>query len=81
MADKKVTVEDIYKKFFTTMYNAKHIVLIVWESPFGNIEYRSGAFEEMAEASFYADALESSYFNKGMKYTIYVDGCYYGGGC
>ena len=63
---------DLIVEYRPTNYRPLHTVLVVWESPFGTIENRSGCFNNYTEAKFFANTLKEEYSKYEMKFSIYL---------
>lgn len=63
---------DLIVEYRPTNYRPSHTILIVWESPFGTIERRSGCFNNYTEAKLFANALKEEYSKYEMKFSIYL---------
>lgn len=59
---------------YVNNYPIKYVVVIVWISPFGNLEHRSGAFEEYMEAEEFVRHLKDKYDSMNITYSIYING-------
>lgn len=65
-------VKELMHKHMPQNYNLNYVVLLIWESPFGNLDHRSAAFEEYTDAELYAEALEQKYKKLGLVHTVYM---------
>lgn len=64
------------QKIFENLRTKAHdvfLVFVVWEGPFGELNYRSGYFEEYTEACFFRDYLEDTYSKYEFAYCVYLN--------
>ena len=67
-----LVVKSLIIKYRPKNYKPLHTVLVIWESPFGTIEKRSGCFDNYTEAKLFASALKEEYSKYKMKFSIYL---------
>lgn len=72
--ERRQKTDEIFREIAKTMNESKlHSALVIWISPFGNLDHRVGFFPDYIDCEGYAKFLKKSYENLDMTYEVYVD--------